>query len=86
VLGLLTPNEVRRIERERWNDVTVSEVMRPLEQLRTVTPDTSATEAFETMAREDLNQLPVIRHGHLEGFVSRGHILRLLQTRSELNG
>jgi Zn-dependent protease/predicted transcriptional regulator len=85
MLGLLTPHEVRQIERERWHDVTVSEVMRPLHELRTVTPDTSATEAFETMAREDLNQLPVIDRGHLEGFVSRGHILRLLQTRSELN-
>jgi Zn-dependent protease/predicted transcriptional regulator len=85
LLGLLTPNEMRQVDRERWHDVTVSEIMRPLDQLRTVTPNTSATEAFEMMAREDLNQLPVVDRGHLEGFVSRGHILRLLQTRSELN-
>jgi len=41
-------------------------------------------DVLERMAREDLNQLPVVRDGQLEGVVSRGHILSLLQTRAEL--
>jgi CBS domain-containing protein len=36
------------------------------------------------MARENVNQLPVVDHGRLEGIVSRAHVLRLLQARSEL--
>jgi len=36
------------------------------------------------MSREDVNQLPVISNNHLAGIVSRGDILRLLQTRAEL--
>jgi CBS domain-containing protein len=36
------------------------------------------------MGREDINQLPVMSNGHLDGIISRGHILRLLQTRAEL--
>ena len=36
------------------------------------------------VGREDLNQLPVVEDGHLEGMISRGHILRLLQSRAEL--
>jgi Zn-dependent protease/predicted transcriptional regulator len=85
VQGLVTPNEVRGVERERWPEVTVREIMRPLDRLRTVSPETSATEALVTMAREDLNQLPVMRRGHLEGFVTRGHILQVIEARSELN-
>ena len=46
--------------------------------------DALVTEALEVMGREDVNQLPVIRDGLLAGIVSRGHILRLLQTRAEL--
>jgi Zn-dependent protease/predicted transcriptional regulator len=85
VLGLVTPNEVRSVERTRWPDVTVREVMRPLDRLRTVSPNTPATEALVTMAREDLNQLPVMDRGQLEGFVTRAHILQLIEARSELN-
>jgi CBS domain-containing protein len=36
------------------------------------------------MARDDLNQLPVVSDGRLEGIVSRGNILQLLQSRAEL--
>ena len=36
------------------------------------------------MGREDVNQLVVLSNSHLDGIVSRGNILRLLQTRAEL--
>ena len=86
VLGLLTPGEVRGIERNRWMEMTARDVMRPLDRLRTVTPDTAVSDALSTMARDDVNQLPVVDHGRLQGIVSRGQIMRLLQARSELGG
>jgi CBS domain-containing protein len=36
------------------------------------------------MVRNDLNQLPVISDGHLDGVVSRGDILGYLQTRAAI--
>jgi predicted transcriptional regulator len=84
VSGLVTPHEVKTVERSQWQSLTVSEVMRSLKSLHTVSPQTSVTKALEVMGREDLNQLPVVRDGHLEGIISRSHILRLLQTRAEL--
>jgi Zn-dependent protease/predicted transcriptional regulator len=84
VLGLVTANEVRGVARDRWQEVTAEAVMRPLDQLKTVGRDTPVTEAFTMMAREDLNQLPVVSGGRLEGIVSRGQILQLLQSRAEL--
>jgi CBS domain-containing protein len=59
--------------------------MRPLAQLRTIRPHRPASEALEMMGREDANQLPVISNGHLEGVLTRAHLLRYLQTRAELN-
>ena len=56
-----------------------------MEKLHTVRPEASAAEALEIMARDDVNQLPVIRNGHLEGMISRRHILQVLQTRAELH-
>lgn len=86
IAGLVTPPDIKDVDRARWSYTTVSEVMRPLKDLRTVSPDTPVTEALERLGRDDLNQLPVINSsGRLEGIISRGHILQFLQTRAELD-
>jgi CBS domain-containing protein len=84
IVGLITPHEVREIERQQWPYKTVEEVMRPLEKLRTITPDTPVQKALEIMGSEDLNQLPVVENKEVRGILTRAHILQLLQTRAEL--
>jgi Zn-dependent protease/predicted transcriptional regulator len=84
VAGLITPQEVRHIPHAQWPYKTLDVVMRPLDQLRTVTIDTPVIKALEIMGRDDVNQLPVILNGALEGIISRSHILQLIQTKAEL--
>jgi Zn-dependent protease/predicted transcriptional regulator len=86
ITGLVTPHEVKQIDRARWPYVTLHEIMRPLESLRSVTPEASLTNALESMSRYDLNQLPVISNGHLDGVLSRAQVLSYLQTHAELRG
>ena len=81
--GVISPNQVSAVERNRWPYTTVDDVMLPLAETRAVAPETLVTEALEVMANEDLNQLPVTTNGALAGLISRRHILQLLQTRSE---
>ena len=83
--GLITPHDVGETDRDQWPHMTIDEVKRPLDRLRVVTPDTPVSEALEIMSREDLNQLPVVQDGRIEGVISRGGVLRLLQTRAELH-
>jgi Zn-dependent protease/predicted transcriptional regulator len=83
--GIITPHEVTEVPRARWPYTTVADVMRPLDRTHTVGPNTPVTEALEVMARQDLNQLPVMSGGALTGLISRAHILQVLQTRSELH-
>jgi Zn-dependent protease len=83
--GLITPNEISAVPQARWPYTTVADVMRRLDQARTVAPNTPITDALELMASEDLNQLPVIADGVLTGLISRTHVLQLLQTRAELH-
>ena len=82
--GLITPNEVKHVDRENWARTSVQAAMRPLSQLRTIAPDTPAIQALEIMSREDINQLPVLSDGRLEGIFSRRHILGFLQNHAEL--
>jgi len=85
VAGLITPNEVKGVERALWPSTRVDRVMRPLRELRIVTPDTPAIQALHIMSQEDVNQLPVVSNGRLEGIFSRAHVLRFLQIRAELH-
>lgn len=85
LVGLITAHEVKKVARAQWPYKTIDEVMHPLDQLHTISPDTPVTEALETMVRENVNQLPVVREGRFTGIISRSNVLRLLQTRVELN-
>jgi predicted transcriptional regulator len=82
VAGIVTPNEIRKVSREDWDQTSVQSVMRPLANLRTVSPDMPALKAVELMSRENLNQLAVVSDGKLLGIFSRGQILRFLQLHS----
>ena len=84
IVGLITPHEIKAVERQRWPYTTVLDVMRPLDDIHTVTPATPVVDALETMGRDDVNQLPVVSDHHLEGVISRGNIVQFLQTRAEL--
>ena len=84
IVGLVTPHEVKSIAPEKWPYTTMDDVMRPLDQLHTVQPETSVIDALERMSKDDVNQLPVITDNHLEGVISRANVLQFLQTRAEL--
>ncbi len=84
VAGMVTPSEIRSVDRARWPQVTLRQIMRPLAELHTVTPEASLSRAMKVMNGRDLNQLPVMSHGLLSGILTRSDVLRYLQTRQEL--
>ena len=85
LVGMVTPADLAKTERRRWHETTVIQVAHRLNELRSVSPDTPVVEALQTMGREDLNQLPVITAGRIEGLLSRSHILRALHAHGELS-
>jgi Zn-dependent protease len=85
MIGLVTPHEIKHLEKARWPFTTLYDVMRPLDQVHTVTPSTPVMEALETMGRDDVNQLPVVSGNHLDGIVTRANVIQFLQTRAELS-
>ncbi len=85
IVGMITPADLAKVERMRWYHTPVIQVAHLLHELRSVSPDTPVVEALQTMGREDLNQLPVIAAGRMEGMLSRSHILQALETRGELS-
>ena len=84
LLGLITLREVRAVDAQAWPDTRVSEVMHSGTKIHTVSRNVPLAEALEIMAREDINQLPVVSNGIVEGVVSRAHILQVVRSRAEL--
>jgi Zn-dependent protease/predicted transcriptional regulator len=85
MLGMVTSNEIRKVNPSLWQFKQVGDVMRPDSQIHFVRPDMPAMEALEIMSREDVHQLPVLSNGHVEGVVTRAHVLEILKSRSELS-
>ena len=85
VVGLITPHEVKNVDKEKWPSTSVEEAMVPLQKLKTISPEAPLRNALESMAQNDINQLPVISDGHFKGIISRDQIVRFLQTKAELH-
>jgi len=84
IAGLVTPQEITQIDRSKWPYITLNDVMRPLDELHAVSPEAPLSSALDAMGRYDLNQLPVISDGHVDGVLSRAEVLNYLQTHAEL--
>jgi CBS domain-containing protein len=82
--GLITPHEIRALDRELWSMTPLQQIMKPLDKIRSVAPETPAADVLELMGKEDLNQVPVVANGGLQGMLSRSDILQALRSRIEL--
>ena len=82
--GIVTPHEIKSLDRARWPYTTLFDIMRPLEEIRSVTAETPLKAALEIMGKQDLNQLPVISNHHVDGVLSRAQVLNYLHTRNEI--
>lgn len=79
MVGLITANEVKKVDRDSWAQTAVQSVMQPLTQVRAIPPEMPATKALELMLSEGVGQLAVVSNGKLQGIFSRAQVLRFLQ-------
>ena len=79
LLGLISISDVRGVVRDDWPSTPVRAAMRGAEALITTTPETPLASAFEQLAQEDVEQLPVLQDGMLVGMLRRRDIARWLE-------
>ena len=84
LVGLVTLSDVRRVDRADWDRTAVASVMRPLDAVRTVSPETPASDALEILMREDVNQLPVLDRRQVLGVLTRQQLQQAIRTQSEV--
>jgi Zn-dependent protease len=84
IVGLLTLHRLKETLRSEWPTTTAAQCMVPLEQLKWVAPDTELWQALEQMARDGVNQLPVMANGQLVGMVRREDVISMLRTLEDI--
>src|SRR5215472_1934393 len=70
----------RAVDSQAWPDTSVGEMMHSGTKIHTVSRNMPLAEALEIMAREDVNQLPVVSNGIVEGVIIRTHILQVVRS------
>lgn len=79
MVGLVTLDDIRDLQRDKWSQATVGEIMTPRNQLSTIPPDEDAADALSELSNRDVRQLPVMRNGQLVGVLRRRDIVQWLQ-------
>jgi Zn-dependent protease/CBS domain-containing protein len=78
--GLLTLHNIKEVPRSSWTTMTAAQAMTPLEKLSRIDANAELWTALEKMGGNGINQMPVMRGGDLVGMLTRGDIVRYLQT------
>ena len=82
--GLVTLDEVRRVNRNEWPRTAVHDVMVPFPSIKSVAPSDSLLAAYELMNENSLNQLPVVEDDRVVGMITRNDIFRVVAKFLEL--
>ncbi len=84
LIGLITVNDLKKVNRADWPRMRVDQVMTPASQLVVARPGSPIDEALQAMATGDFHQIPVLDGGRFLGLLTRFDVLRWVNTRSEL--
>ncbi len=82
--GIICLDDVKRVPKEDWATTRVGGVMTPKEKLETVLPEDDGANVLAKLTGRNVNQVPVVKGGRVEGLLSRSDVLQVLQLRSEL--
>jgi len=77
-VGMICLSDLPKSPRSEWRATTVRDIMTPVSELVTVSPDRDASEALNLFGRRNVNQLPVVKNGTLLGLIRREDILKWL--------
>ena len=80
LLGMVSVEDVRALPRERWAHTTVAEITPPIADEQVVHPGNDAWVAANRMSQTNRDRVLVTENDHVEGIVTRGAIMRWLQT------
>ena len=78
-LGLVTTDDVRKVEHDRWATTSIEQAMTPSDKLAKLAPEDDLMKALERFG--DTSVLPVVRDGRLVGLLDRDGVVNYIRMR-----
>ncbi len=82
-IGLLTIHDIKKIPQDKWETATVTDVMKPLNEVKIVDINYPLEEALKEMNLDGVNQMPVMEENKIVGMLNRESILSFLSNINE---
>ncbi len=83
LIGIVTLTDAKRLSQDAWSNTPVQEIMTRA-PLLTVDQEEDLNNALQILAKNGLNQIPVLNGSQFVGLLSRADVIRYMQTRQEL--
>lgn len=78
-VGYLSWSDILAVPSQEWPYVHISQVMKPIDKLHSLTPQIDLWKALEAMDEDGVNQIPVVENDHMVGMLSREGVFRFLE-------
>jgi len=82
LIGMICRHDIRQVSEEKWDMIRVEDVMKPAEELYTVSPESNSADALMEMAKRDIGRLPVMEEGEMVGLITRSDITKAIRLRT----
>ena len=79
LLGIVSVVDIRGLPPSQWTGTPVESIMRRVEDLSPLSPQEPLAKAFERLAQQDVDQLPVVDNGRFVGMLRRRDVTRWLE-------
>ncbi|MFC1899513.1 CBS domain-containing protein [Chloroflexota bacterium] len=79
--GILTVKQIKTVPVKRWNNVNISDIMTPFNQITTEHPRQTADVLLEEMDQRRIDCIPIVEDNNIMGVVTRNALMRLVELR-----
>lgn len=84
VVGQISLNNVRALDKERWATTSAGEIMHRLASEDALAPENNALDVLTKMSAENGGRFPVVDRGELVGIVTRRDVMKMIEFKSGL--
>lgn len=86
LVGCISFNEIRHVEKDNWSQVSVEQIMRKCSPEIVIDVNTDVTKALEMMSSQTLGRMIVTEHGKLYGIITLKDLMNVITVKYTLEG
>jgi Zn-dependent protease len=83
--GMITLQEIKDVPQAERATRTTGQIMKPLTELKTVTPDEDLGTVMRILTEQNVNQVPVVEKGKLVGMIGRDNLLNFINMKESVS-